>query len=122
TALGGVIRNELRDYDFLARYAGDEFVALIPDTDASSVKELCRRIEAAVDGFGIEVSPGEVARVGVSIGSAAYPAQGESFDQLIISADKAMYVEKASRKLRKAVPAEQVNVAALLAPPPTAEE
>jgi diguanylate cyclase (GGDEF)-like protein len=122
TSLGGVIRKELRDYDFLARYAGDEFVALIPDTDRDAVKELCRRIQAAVDEFGIEIAQGEVAKVGVSIGAAEFPSHGESFDQLIISADKAMYTEKARRKLRKAVPADTVDVDALLAPTPTAEE
>ena len=122
TALGGVIRNELRDYDFLARYAGDEFVALIPETDGASVKELCRRIQAAVDEFAIEVSPGEVAKVGVSIGSATYPSGGESFDQLIISADKAMYTQKAWRKQQKAEAPRNVDVNSLLAPAPTAEE
>jgi diguanylate cyclase (GGDEF)-like protein len=124
TSLGGVIRNELLDYDFLARYAGDEFVALIPDTDAENVRELCKRIQSAVEAFGIEVSPGEVARVGVSIGSAAYPGSGESFDQLIISADKAMYSQKARRKEARETPfaAEKVDVGTLLSPVPTAEE
>ncbi|MEQ1763490.1 MAG: diguanylate cyclase, partial [Pyrinomonadaceae bacterium] len=120
TALGGVIRNELRDYDFLARYAGDEYIALIPDTDADNVRELCKRIQAAVEAFGVEVTDGETARVGVSIGSAAYPGSGESFDQLIISADKAMYSEKARRKETKAVT--KVDVDTLLSPTPTAEE
>ena len=122
TALGGVIRNELRDYDFLARYAGDEFVAIIPETDSGSVKELCRRVQNAVDNFGIEVSPGEIAKVGVSIGSATYPSGGQSFDQLIISADKAMYTQKAWRKQQKAEAPRKVDVHSLLAPPPTAEE
>ncbi|MDI1242838.1 MAG: diguanylate cyclase [bacterium] len=123
TALGGVIRNELRDYDFLARYAGDEFVALIPETDAASVRELCKRIQAAVEAFGIEINASETARVGVSIGSSGHPVGGESFDQLIISADKAMYSEKARRKAVKDVPvAEKVDVITLLSQPPTAEE
>lgn len=124
TALGGVIRNELRDYDFLARYAGDEFVALIPDTQSDSISELCKRIESAVDSFGIDVAGGETAKVGVSIGSAAYPASGESFDQLIISADKAMYSEKARRKAERNPirPAAKTDVASLLSSPPTAEE
>ena len=98
TAIGGVIRSQLRDYDFLARYAGDEFVALIPETDQAGIKELCSRIESAVNDFRIEIAPDEAARVGVSIGSARYPSQGESFDQLIISADKAMYLTKAKHK------------------------
>jgi GGDEF domain-containing protein len=85
---------------------------------------LCKRIQTAVEEFGIEASPGEFARVGVSVGAATYPSSGESFDQLIISADKAMYIEKAWRKQRKpaATAAEKVDVNALLAPPPTAEE
>lgn len=94
TALGKVIRAQLREYDFLARYAGDEFVALIPDTDDDSVTELCRRIVEGVSEFSIETESGERMKVGVSVGSAAYPAQGETLDQLVISADRAMYLMK----------------------------
>ena len=115
-AIGGVIRKELREYDFLARYAGDEFVALIPDTDADDVNELCRRIETSVIEFGLPVEGGDVARVGVSIGSACYPAQGESFDQLVISADKAMYLTKAMHKQKSKAFNEMVN------PPDRGEE
>ena len=122
TALGSVIRTELRDYDFLARYAGDEFVALIPDTDKVGVKELCKRIQTAVTEFGIEMVNGDIAKVGVSIGASAYPDSGESFDHLIISADKAMYAEKARRKQKVVRTPEKVDVEQLLAPPPTAEE
>jgi diguanylate cyclase (GGDEF)-like protein len=100
TAIGGVIRSQLREYDFLARYAGDEFVALIPDMDNTGIREMCRRIEKAVTEFAVPVDAISAARVGVSIGSACYPANGESFDQLVISADKAMYQAKAMHKLR----------------------
>lgn len=124
TQLGGVIRSQLRDYDFLARYAGDEFVALLPETDEDGVEELCQRIESAVNDFEIRISETESARVGVSIGSAAFPGKGESFDQLIIAADKAMYAEKAGRKLRRTtLPVEPVfHVAEMLEPAATAEE
>lgn len=101
TEIGGVIRTQLRDYDFLSRYAGDEFVALIPETDNEGVIELCRRIETAVTGFGLNVSENETAKVGVSIGSACYPLQGESFDQLVICADRAMYLMKAANKRKR---------------------
>ena len=108
-SIGGVIRGELREYDFLARYAGDEFVALIPDTDPDAVSEVCRRIEQAVTEFGLPVEGDAIARVGVSIGSACYPAQGESFDQLVISADKAMYLTKAMHKHKSKAFDEVVN-------------
>lgn len=98
TSIGQVIRGELREYDFLARYAGDEFVAIVPGADSESIRDLCRRIEAAVNSHGVTTESGLVARVGVSIGAAAYPRHGESFDQLVISADKAMYITKAQHR------------------------
>lgn len=100
-SIGGVIKNELRDYDFLARYGGDEFVAIIPGTDSSDVLELCRRIEDAVCSFKLPVGDHSIARVGVSIGTANFPIHGESYDQLVISADKAMYSTKKFHKQRE---------------------
>ncbi len=97
--LGRVIKSELREYDFLARYGGDEFVALIPETDSSDVIELCARIEAAVSTYA-SASEFAPSSVGVSIGAACFPAQGESFEQLLIAADKAMYRTKAFHKQR----------------------
>ncbi|HXF42520.1 MAG TPA: diguanylate cyclase [Pyrinomonadaceae bacterium] len=101
TAIGRVIKEELREYDFLARYAGDEFIALIPGAESDAVAELTTRIEEAINRFGIEVAPNLFARVGVSIGSACFPNDGETFDQLVISADKAMYLTKALHRRNK---------------------
>lgn len=93
-----VMRGQLRDYDFLARYAGDEFVAIIPETDDRSVNELCQRIEKAVSNFVLPIGDGRFARVGISVGAAAYPSGGKVLDQLLITADKAMYEVKIRRK------------------------
>ncbi len=97
-----VIKEQLREYDFLARYGGDEFVALIPETENSDILELCRRIESAVADYSLPISADSFAKVGVSLGAASYPKHGETFDQMIIAADKAMYSTKAFRKQRKA--------------------
>ncbi|MCY7346853.1 MAG: diguanylate cyclase [Pyrinomonadaceae bacterium] len=96
--LAKVMTAQLRDYDFLARYAGDEFVAIVPETDAEGIRELCQRIEKAVDEFALPVGEGRYARVGVSIGVGCYPNHGNTLDQIIIHADKAMYAVKAHRK------------------------
>ncbi len=96
-----VMRGQLRDYDFLSRYAGDEFVALIPETTDSEIQELVQRIEQAVFRFALPISEGKVARVGVSIGHASFPRHGEALDQVLIAADTAMYSIKALRKQRK---------------------
>lgn len=98
-----VISGQLRDYDFLARYAGDEFVAIIPETDELDIHDLCKRIEDAISKFSLPVGNNEFAKVGVSIGTADFPLKGESLDQVIISADKAMYSVKDIHKRRKAV-------------------
>jgi diguanylate cyclase (GGDEF)-like protein len=96
--IGRVIKSQLREYDFLARYAGDEFVAIIPNTTGEDVIELCLRIEKSVEDFELVVGD-DVANVGVSIGAAVYPHSGDGFDQLLIAADKEMYATKARRKL-----------------------
>jgi len=101
-----VMRAQLRDYDFLARYAGDEFVAIIPDTNRDEVEDLCNRLEQAVADFKLDVDLGRVACVGVSLGAASYPQSGKTFDQVIIAADKAMYQEKSVRKRKAAAEAE----------------
>ncbi len=93
-----VIREQLREYDFLARYGGDEFVALIPETEPGAVIDLCDRIEKAVCAFQLPVGEGKTASVGVSLGASGYPEEGETFDQMIVVADKVMYERKMTRK------------------------
>lgn len=96
-----VMQAELRDYDFLARYAGDEFVAIIPETNNSAVRDLCQRIEKAICEFKLDVGDGRFAKVGVSLGASCYPQDGSTVDQIVIAADKRMYEVKAKRKSKK---------------------
>jgi diguanylate cyclase (GGDEF)-like protein/putative nucleotidyltransferase with HDIG domain len=111
--IGQIIKSQLREYDFLARYGGDEFVAIVPDTDSTDVMELARRIEEVVSEFSLAVGDGGVAKVGVSIGAACYPIHGETFDQVIVCADKAMYLTKGFHR-KRAVAAEPGESAELL--------
>lgn len=97
-----VLRGQLRDYDFLARYAGDEFVAIVPETSAEEVEDLRDRMEKAVFDFMLPVDEDRCARVGISIGSACYPNHGETLDEVVVAADKAMYAVKAVRKKKLA--------------------
>lgn len=98
--LAKIMRKQLRDYDFLARYAGDEFLAIVPDLSDEAVRDLCERVEMAVSEHRIQVTDHKFARVGVSIGTAAYPTFGDTLDQLIVAADKEMYSVKATHKKR----------------------
>ena len=94
-----IIHAQLREYDFLARYAGDEFVAVVQELVGSQVEELRARIETAVTKFSLHVRGDKRARVGISIGTATYNTDGETLDQLLVAADQAMYRVKSSHKL-----------------------
>ena len=99
--MGRIIQAQLREYDFLARYAGDEFVAIVQELVGNQVEDLRSRIETAVKEFSIHVRGVGQARVGISVGTATYGIEGETLDQLLVAADQAMYRAKSCHKLDK---------------------
>lgn len=99
--MGQIIQAQLRDYDFLARYAGDEFVAIVQELAGSQVEELRHRIETAVVDFSLHVRNVGKARVGISVGTATFGVDGDTLDQLLVAADQAMYRAKSEHKLEK---------------------
>ncbi len=99
-----IVHGQLRDYDFLARYAGDEFVALVQKVVGNQVEELCLRIEDAVSKFYLPVDKNRHARVGISIGTATFGADGETLDQLLMAADHEMYRIKSAHRAERNVP------------------
>jgi len=96
-----IIQGQLREYDFLARSGGDEFVALVQEVVGAQVEELCNRIETAVSKFSLAVGKNRSARVGISVGTATFGIDGETLDQLVIAADSAMYRVKSSHRLER---------------------
>ncbi len=96
--VAGLVQAQLREYDFLARYAGDEFVAIVNDATVKQVEELRERIERIVSDFSIDIRSLGRARVGISVGSAVYGVDGETLDQLLVAADQAMYRAKSTHK------------------------
>jgi diguanylate cyclase (GGDEF)-like protein/putative nucleotidyltransferase with HDIG domain len=102
--VAGIIQKQLREYDFLARYAGDEFVAIVQEVVGIQVEELCMRIENAVSQFLLSVGRNRYARVGISIGTATFGSDGDTLDQLLIAADNQMYRMKSDHRLERSLP------------------
>jgi len=100
--MGRIIQGQLREYDFLARYAGDEFVAIVQELVGNQVDDLRSRIETAVSEFSLKIRGNGEARVGISVGTATFGIEGETLDQLLVAADQAMYRAKSNHKLEKA--------------------
>lgn len=95
------IRGGIRRIDIAARYGGDEFVALLPETDPTGGWVLAEKIRLGVAGREID---GLAARATVSVGVVAYPRDGTTADDLMISADRAMYASKRTGRNRVAGP------------------
>lgn len=102
--VAGLIHSQLREYDFLARYAGDEFVALVQEVVGTQVDELSMRIERAVSQFFLPAGRGRHARVGISVGTATFGLDGETLDQLLMNADAEMYRVKSTHRLERSLP------------------
>ena len=91
--LAKCIETELRHTDVLARYGGDEFVALLPEAPADRALEVAQRIIKAVATTPLEFE-GKRIDSSVSIGLASYPDDGRSVDAIQGRADRAMYLAK----------------------------
>jgi diguanylate cyclase (GGDEF)-like protein/putative nucleotidyltransferase with HDIG domain len=90
-----VFRAQLRHYDVPARFGGEEFSLLLPETPPEEALEIAERIRRAVAEreFDVETSS-EPIRATVSIGVAGYPKDGTDANELIHQADLAVYRAK----------------------------
>ncbi len=93
--IADVFRQQLRHYDIPARFGGEEFSILLPETPPEQAMEIAERIRAAVAASRFEVeTSSEPIRATISIGIAGYPMDGNGANELIHQADLAVYRAK----------------------------
>lgn len=91
-ALAGRLQSAVRDQDTVSRLGGDEFILVLPDTDAIGAAHVAEKLlQSALRPFEIEQHE---LTITPSIGIAIYPADGHDFDTLSRCADAAMYEAK----------------------------
>jgi diguanylate cyclase (GGDEF)-like protein/PAS domain S-box-containing protein len=89
-----LLSRQLRPGDLLARLGGDEFACLLPGTDPEQARQVAIRMSRAVRGT-FTLREQEVA-LGMSVGVACFPHDGQSFVELLKASDIAMYQAKES--------------------------
>jgi len=97
------LRHRLRAEDVLGRWGGEEFVAVLPETDAPGAGAVAEALRARIADEPLAVEGGEVA-VTASIGWALW--EGERAERLLARADEALYAAKAAGRdtIRAATP------------------
>lgn len=97
-----VMRSFQRPKDLAARFGGEEFVVILPHTDAQHLHMLGERVVRAVEALDLPHRASSCGdRVTVSAGGATFtPQQSKAYSTLIEAADKALYVAKASGRNR----------------------
>lgn len=94
--LAKCMRGVLREEDALGRYAGDEYLAVLPETSSEAASQIAERLCAAVNAEA-EI---EQDKPSVTIGAATSPVDGDTADDLIQAADRALYGGKRSGRAR----------------------
>ena len=91
------VQVELRKPDLLARYGGDEFVLLLPDTNVEGARLTAERIRERIATTPLVLGGKEIS-ITASMGVATYPDHGKDYERVFEAADNALYSSKTSGK------------------------
>ncbi len=93
TGLGSIIGANTRASDVAARWGGDEFMLLTPETTSKGARKIGERIRAQVERYRPKLD-GEEVGISISVGIASYPGHASDVTQLLQRVDEAMYQAK----------------------------
>ena len=93
------LKESCREYDYVARMGGDEFVVIAPGLPADASAKKAYQLRELAKQAGFEVCAEEI--LSLSVGQAMYPQDGKDAEELLAEADRRMYLEKQQQPSRK---------------------
>jgi len=117
--IASLLRDEVRGFDFVARYGGDEFTVILPEVSEKAAVAVGRRIMRAI-ALQEFSSPEykDIGPVSVTLGIASFPRDAGDAQGLVAKADRAMYAGKSAGKNCLCVFGDEKNIVRLRKPTP----
>ena len=94
------LRQNVRGIDLACRYGGEEFVVVMPDTDADIARRVAERIRAQIEAEPFRLASGQSVAVTVSVGVSSLARAGDGVERLMKRADLALYEAKTGGRNR----------------------
>lgn len=102
--LATIIRHSLRQGDILARYSGDQFVAILPEAGEEQAYSISERIRESAMSHNFYSNDGKAINITLSIGISVYPIHGDNSKDLFIFADNLLKRAKDEGKNKVVIP------------------
>jgi diguanylate cyclase (GGDEF)-like protein len=112
-AVGSILKDTLRESDFVGRYGGEEFLILLPATGCDEAKRVAEKVRTAIAGIVVATIHQPVT---ASLGCAVFPKDAGDDDTLFRTADRALYAAKADGRDRVEIHAPAKDAPAVPAP------
>lgn len=88
--IGNILQENIRQSDFIGRYAGDEFCIIFPNTKSNEAKYICEYIS-----YNLSVQTfDDIGQIKISTGVSTYPEDAKEKEKLLILSEQAMYISK----------------------------
>ncbi len=105
TTVAKILRNELKEYDLISRWGGEEFLIVLPGSDLEKTQDQAEHIRKAIEQYGWQAELSNTAKPTVTVGVSEVK-HNEEFKEAIARADKALYIGKHNGRNRVETSAE----------------
>lgn len=101
--LGDLLLHHVREEDIACRYGGEEFTVILPGADTEVSRQRAEELRRLIEAMKVQWSGQVIGNLSVSLGVACFPNHGETWQEVLKAADKALYLAKQTGRKRVVV-------------------